>query len=239
MTFNRLMQPAILTCQLLGAVAVLSALTGCNVIAGAAALMPKPPVPAQYEIEDKATLVLVEDKAGVVRDPSVVRQITASIQSALAKNEAITVEFVDVSRVDALRTTLGSEFERTSLGAIGRELGASQVIYVDITGFQLQTGGGLFEPKIWMSVRLIDIDAGKRVFPPDRDENGIQSSQSAYAMLSGLSTSTHSAQGGAARTIAARDLSSQAGLDVARLFFEWKRPEPGENLGPPQRGPIR
>lgn len=207
-------------------------LTGCNIIGGAAvALIPKAPVPAQYELVDKRTLVIVEDRRGMIQDPAVIRQVNASLREALEEKEVVTTGFVSQAELAALEGELGDAFRSTSLQQIGTRLDANQVIYAEIVAYQLQMGGGIYHPAMAMNVKVIDIDAGERVFPPVSDpETGMTLSSTSAPVRTELRVVNRTAEGAAAQSIASRELAAQAGLDVARLFFEWRRPEPGDML---------
>lgn len=207
-------------------------LTGCNLIGGAAVvLIPKPPVPAQHDLADKKTLIIVEDRYGVVRDTTVLRQVNASIRDALEEEEVITVGFVPQAELTALQAELGTDYQRTALGTIGQRLGAGQVIYAEVTGYQLELGGGVYQPAMALNVKVIDIDEGERTFPPVRDpETGIELGQATAPVQTSMKAVNRTAEGSAARQLVARELAMQAGLDVARLFFKWRRPEPGDTL---------
>lgn len=222
---------AIVVAGVLWCLAVLP-MTGCNLIGGAAvALIPKPPVPAQHDLADKRTLVIIEDRRGMIQDPSVVRQVGASLRQSLEDEEVVTAGFVPQSDLAALQGRLGSDFRSTSLELIGRELGAQQVIYAEITAYQLQLGGGIYQPAMAMNVKVIDIDMGERVFPPVTDpETGMTLASTSASVRTELRTVNRTAEGAGARSIVSRELAAQSGLDAARLFFEWRRPEPGDML---------
>lgn len=207
------------------------ALPGCNLIGAAAVIMPKPPVPAEHKLPDKRTLIMVEDRGGAVIDTSVLRQLGASIRGALEDEEVVTTGFVPQTELTALQTRLGEDYAKTSLQTIGRELGAEQVIYVNITGFQLELGGGVYQPAMSMQVKVIDLDVGARTYPPVVDEEtGIALGQSFVPVMTQMQTRNRQAEGHAARAIVSRELADQAGIEVARLFHSWKRPEPGDLL---------
>ncbi|MEM9414429.1 MAG: hypothetical protein AAGA29_02985 [Planctomycetota bacterium] len=216
---------------LLVLLAMLLALPGCNLIGAAAVIMPKPPVPAQHDLPDKKTLIIVEDRGSIVRDTSVVRQVTASIRGALEDEKVVTAGFVPQTELTALQTELGEDYLRTSLGEIARRLGAEQLIYAKVVGYQLEMGGGIFRPMMAFEVKVIDMDLGARSYPRAVDpETGIVEGQSFVSVVTQLQPRNRTAEGNAARAIAARELADQAGIEIARLFHEWKRPEPGDLL---------
>ncbi|XAM00490.1 hypothetical protein OT109_03680 [Phycisphaeraceae bacterium D3-23] len=219
------------SCYLLVLLAVVLALPGCNLIGAAAVILPKPPVPAQHELPDKKTLIIVEDRAGLVRDTSVIRQVNASIRGALEDEEVITAGFVPQTELTALQTELGVDYQRTSLGEIARHLGAEQLIYAKVTGYQLEMGGGIFRPMMAFELKVIDMELGERSYPRTVDpETGIVEGRTFVPVITELQTRNRTAEGSAARSIAARELADQAGIEIARLFHSWKRPEPGDLL---------
>lgn len=214
----------------------LTQLSGCSYLAVAAELVTPPEkVEAKYKLPDKATLVIVDDPRGLVNSPSTLRRIAAATRGVL-EIEKVVVDggFIGQDQLASYRETLGEDYSRTTLAKLGIELEAKQVIHVEVTGFQIAVGGDVIRPGIAMNVKVFDLDERVRTFPRGIDpETGIDSGATVYSLQSQTPSRDVTGQS-AARSVAVRELADQAGRDVARLFFTWRRPAVGADLGSPQ-----
>ncbi len=211
-------------------------LYGCSWIVGAVSVV-KPPekVKAKYDLPDKATLIVIDDPRGLVTSPSMLRQIATATRNVLEVEKIIvTGGFVGQDELAGYREQLGEDYYRTSLAALGIQLNAKQVIHAEVTGFQVGIGGNVIQPAIAMNVKVFDLDQRVRTFPLGVDPaTGVDNGASVYPLQSQMPARDLSGQG-AARSIAVRDLADQAGRDIARLFFDWRKPAVGADLGKPQ-----
>ena len=66
--------------------------------------------------------------------------------------------------------------------------------------------------------------------PADLDEQGVSTGMNAFPVQTQMPAQDITGQN-AARAIAERELANQIGRDVGRLFFDWRRPQPGAELG--------
>lgn len=213
----------------------LALVTGCNVI-GAAATVVSPPekIKAKYKLPDKPTLVVIDDPQRLVNSPTTLRRIASATRNVLETEMLVTTGFVGQDELAGYRETLGDRYSQTSLAALAMHLNARQVIHVEVIGFQVELGGNVIRPAIAMNVKVFDLDQRTRVFPPEKDpQTGVDSGVSVYTLQSKLPAQDLTGQS-AARSIAVRDLADLAGRDIARLFFDWRKPQPGAELGKPQ-----
>lgn len=211
-------------------------LGGCSWIVGAAYVVAPPEkIEAKYDLPDKATLVIVDDPRNLVTSPSTLRRIATATRNVL-EIEKVVVEggFVGQDELAGYRSELGDRYNKTSLAALAMHLGARQVIHVEVTGFQMELGGNVIRPAIAMNVKVFDLDERARVFPMTQDPDGGDNfGASVYALQSQM-PARDLAGASASRSIAVRELADQAGRDIARLFFDWRVPEVGSELGRPQ-----
>ena len=211
-------------------------LSGCSWIAGAAYIVSPPEkIDAKYDLPDKATLVIIDDPRGLVTSPSTLRRIATATRNVLEIEKVIVAGgFVGQDELAGYRSELGDRYNTTSLAALAMHLGAKQVIHVEVTGFQMELGGNVIRPAIAMNVKVFDLDERGRVFPGSLDPStGDGLGASVYPMQSQMPARDLTGAS-ASRSIAVRDLADQAGRDIARLFFDWRVPEPGSTLGKPQ-----
>lgn len=210
--------------------------SGCNFIrAGAAIVTPPEKVEAKYDLPDKPTLIVIDDPRGLVNSPSTLRRIASATRNVL-ETEEIVVEggFIGQDELAGYREELGDKYVKTSLAALGIHLNARQVIHAEITGFQMELGGNVIRPAVSMNVKVFDLDERARSFPQDKDpKTGVDLGEKVYALQSQMPAKDLTGQS-AARSIALRNLADQAGRDIARLFFDWRKPAVGADLGKPQ-----
>lgn len=216
--------------------ASLCLLGGCNII-GVAATVVSPPkkVEAKYELPDKATLIVVDDPHGMVNSPATLRRIASATRNVLEVEKVIVVGgFVGQAELAGYREELGDRYNQTSLAALAMHLGAKQVVHAEVAGYQVGLGANVIRPAIALNVKVFDLDQRARVFPSRHDiDSGAGMGASVYSLQSQMPTQDIAGQS-ATRSIAVRGLADQAGRDMARLFFDWRMPEPGSELGKPQ-----
>ncbi|MBX2851466.1 MAG: hypothetical protein KTR15_06960 [Phycisphaeraceae bacterium] len=211
-------------------------LGGCSWIAGAAYMVgPPEKIEAKYDLPDKATLVIVDDPRGLVTSPSTLRRIATATRNVL-EIEKVVVDggFVGQDKLAGYRSELGDRYNKTSLAALAIHLGAKQVIHAEVTGFQMEFGGNVIRPAIGLNVKVFDLDERGRAFPRTQDlDSGDSFGASVYSLQSQMPAEDLTGAS-ASRSIAVRDLADQAGRDIARLFFDWRVPQPGSGLGKPR-----
>jgi len=210
--------------------------SGCNVIrAGAAVVSPPEKVEAKYKLPDKQTLVVVDDPRGLVNSPSTLRRIATATRNVLETEQVIVQGgFVGQAELATYREELGDQYIKTSLAALGMKFDARQVIHAEVTGYQMELGGDVIRPAISLNIKVFDLDERARTFPQEKDpETGVDLGEKVYALQSRMPAKDLTGQS-AARSIAQRNLADQAGRDIARLFFDWRRPAVGSELGKPQ-----
>jgi len=215
-----------------GLALVYAVLPGCNVV-GAATTMFAPPelVDAMYELPDKPTLIIVDDPGGLVNNQGTLRQIALATQAALEEEQVVTTGFITQAQLTAYREELGPAYPQTTLAGLGLHLGARQVIHADVSAYQMDLGGNVVRPSITLNVRVFDLDERVRAFPPMSGHIETGGSGAPYYQLRSQLPARDLTGLSAARSLAVRDLANQAGRDVGRLFFDWRKPQPGADLG--------
>lgn len=212
-------------------VLMVSAASGCNAVAIlTTAAAPPEKVNAKFDLPDKPTLVVIDDWDGLVNNETQMRRIALSVRAALEAENVVTKGFVGQDELAAIREELGPSYRQTSLALLGAKLGARQVISAQVVGYQMSTAGSVIRPTITLHVKVVDVDERARVFPPliDRD-TGVDSGAKVFPVVSRMKMRDTAGQS-AARSIAARDLADQAGRDIGRLFFDWRKRKPGTNM---------
>lgn len=186
---------------------------GCNVI-GALAYKASgsPTIKAQFPLPpDSKTLVLVEN----FHNPAALRLESDAVARHLAEELKMHAAGPVVEPIDAeaLRRERGEAYRKMPVDAIGRALGAGQVVYVDLDEFEITQAlasemlGGRAEAR----VRVVD-EAGQVLWPTD--------SAAGYTIQ--VKVDPQRAGHGIDEFAARRELHARLADRIAKLFYNWK-----------------
>jgi hypothetical protein len=153
-------------CVVFCASVAVSCLGGC-LMAGAVAnkFVGPPKVPAQYTPAKEPMLVLVEN----YHNPSLVlldaQQLSNRIAETLRHYDVAPV--IDPGKLEAVRQQPG--FASMTIPAVGRAVGAKQVLYVNVRRFDVQgtVGNDMLKGSADMTVRVVDAATGATRWPAD------------------------------------------------------------------------
>jgi hypothetical protein len=209
-----------------------SALPGCNIVAPALYAVDGPgKIPAEHELAEVRTVVFVDDRRNVFPRTA----LRTSIGEAIAKDllgRKLVPSIVSPRDAIALARQKESGTKPLSISAIGRELDAQQVLYVQVVSFLLagdgeSDGSGVgVRPTANCRVKVIDCVANTRTYPiGDIGESGRL-----------VTSRIREVDPEAFRTVASRRavedrLAARVAIDVAELFYEHDRVDLGQNLG--------
>jgi len=129
----------------------------------------RPLVRAEFKLPRGKTAVLVDDFMVDIEDAAVKGRIADRVIELLGTQRALRkVEFVSSDKLDAL-TTETPDGKLVSIRALGKQLGADTVIYVNITQFDLQSDPQtpLALPSGGARVKVIKSETGARLWPID------------------------------------------------------------------------
>lgn len=202
---------------------LLLSLAGCEGLSFLTAMAPQPSIPAKFKLPARRTLVIVDDPQLHLGDIQRSRQIAAAVGFHLVRQNVITPEqLVTQERLWAYANGLGDQYPMTPIDQIGRALDAQQVIHVlvDAVALAKEDTVGAIEPTARMQVKVIDATAGARVFPPLnklKDSTAVQRGHVTIAKT--RMTIPDQRNSRAAQTGWLTDLTNEAGLTVAQLFY--------------------
>jgi hypothetical protein len=151
----------------LGAAAVLAAVPGCNIIAGATLLVHGPEkIPKLYDLDSaKKTVVFVDDRENQLPRRSLRQSIGESATKVLL-DENVVKEMIDTR--SALGATSSEKAgQPLNIVDIGRRVGADRVIYVSVDRFTLSPDGTSFAPESIVNIKVMDVLEEKRLWPLD------------------------------------------------------------------------
>jgi hypothetical protein len=200
--------------------ALLFTALGCSA-AGVAAhkVLGPPAVPAMYVPQQQPLVVLVEDyhRATALTDDELLsRYVEEEFRRNVEK-----VPVVDSAKVREVRLSKPDAFKKMSVADVGREVGAQQVVWVDVTERTIESllGGESLRGAVAVRVKVVDVKTGQTLWPLDMSEG--------YPLSTGTSWGTKNPSSEAElKNALYRGLADK----VAKLFYKWK-PEEEEPEG--------
>jgi hypothetical protein len=192
---------------------MLLAVGGCNVAGALWYKVAGPPkVPAKYKPDKKAPLLVLAEN---LRTPSAssadADMLARYVGEELAANKVAPI--VDLDKLRALRDERGNGFAKLSVTAIGRNVGAQQVLYIQVTRNLIKpfAGDNSYTGDATAVVKLIDARTGDTLWPRDVGD-GHEVSTTSSVGLDRASSETD------VRQHMYRDLA----YEIGRLFYAWQ-----------------
>ena len=200
-------------------------LGGCNIVGPAAYLIGGgPKVDPEYVLFDVPTLVYIDDRSNEVNPISLRKVIADKASTDLMENQAVKMT---ISSQDAM--TLAAQRERNSqilsIEEIGNAVGARQIIYVEMVQFNDTPDGFTPRPIAVCRVKVIDLDAKKRVYPPEDADLPYREVQ---VMTREVDPNLYATRSGRLKVFEV--LAEQTGVEIAKLFYKHEYRPLGENL---------
>lgn len=194
---------------------LIAALAGCNILGPAFVLIHGPPKIYRAHTLDrtKKVAILIDDPAGRVPRTQLRIVMGEEAEQILLKKNLVADAISARSTIAAAAQARGGE--PLSITAIGRMVGADQVIWVGIEGFTLSPDGETFEPTVAATVKLIDVHEDRRIWP----ESG-----PGYPLI--VRKSMRSREPPRSRSEAEQiqiELAKFAGRGIAELFYDEER----------------
>jgi len=199
-----------------------SLMSSCNIAAIATYLTsPDPHQDALYTLPNVPTVVFVDDRRNVMHPVRLRRVIAEQVTSELLKREILTTM---IAPRDAMRVSASNDKYNQPLpvNEIGKSVGASIVIYIEMTAFGLTSDGQTANPRTSCSLRVIDVDDKKRLFPTN--DAAFSVSESMKHVSANRVTSSAEARG------LAEELAVKLGDTIAKVFYDHTTGRLGENL---------
>ena len=197
-------------------------LQSCNLIAGASYILSdEPQQEAVFVLPDVPTVVFVDDRRNLLH-PSRLRRVVADKITELLLKENVVATLIspqDIMRVSATKDRYGNIL---TIGELGEAVGASTVVYVEMTAFALTTDGQTPNPVANCRVSVIDVDHKKRLFPVN---------DASYPIVATLSkVDPYNIHAISEMRKLAEELSEELGKNVAEMFYLHYTGRLGENL---------
>lgn len=169
----------------------------------------EPPIDAKYVPPKTPLLVLVENYrlgGGFEGD-----QLARYIQADLQDNKV--APLVDLDKLYRLKDSDPAAYDAMTIQQVGKAVGASQVLYVDLQKFTVDSPEGSEQLKgtIIAQVRMVDVATGFTAWPREHREGETVSAQTPYMHQDGSIDERQVRQ----------ELSQTIALQISRLFYKW------------------
>lgn len=193
---------------------------GCNLIAAGAFIVGGyEKTEAVYTLDEKRTTVIFVDDRGSVLRQRAVRELIAS-----GAEEKLLEEKIVLDMVQGRQAIAASKTERAgkllTIEQIGKVVLAQVIIYANVDSFTLKPDGQTYQPTAVLSVKVIDVETGLKLFPnPD-------SGQDSYSFTVNFKERTEEAPGSFAAELGEEQrFAKSVGVRLAQLFFKHDRIE--------------
>jgi hypothetical protein len=202
---------------------------GCNIVGPAAAVLSGPPQrDAEYILPDVPTVVFVDDRGNTIGSNArtLRKEIADKVSADLMEKKVLATTILprDAMGVVAAHDREG---DLLPIDAIGREVGADQVIYVEMIAFQGSSDGMSPQPYAACRVRVIDVNARQRLFP---DDEAVSASRALDVTMRPLDPAAYRTS--SSRLKVSRALADLLGERIAKLFYKHEIKELGGQLDP-------
>jgi fermentation-respiration switch protein FrsA (DUF1100 family) len=186
--------------------------TGCSV-AGIFAykVLGPPKIDEKYKPAKTPMLVLAENR----RQPSATvgaEELSAFVIEELTEHDV--APMIPAEKLQELRDSKLSQFYSMSVTAVGKAVGAAQVLYIqfdrdDITPL---TGGETLQGTAQVHVKVVDVASGRTLWPED--------ASSGYPL--GTSSSLGKDPSSQSVTDVQRRMYATLAGEIAKLFYKWQ-----------------
>ncbi len=170
-----------------------------------------PAVDAQYTPVKQATLVLVENYQD--QDASAVDGDTVARAVGDRLHDHADLDVVDPDKVALLRTDEAGHFRDLSIPAVGRAVGAKQVVYVNLVESDTSADptGAAVHATATARVRVVDVATGNVLWPAGQPRGTELTAKMDYDRSDSPAGANMRGQ-----------LLSQLSDEIGKLFYKWK-----------------
>ena len=116
-------------------------MSGCNIASTVAYITtPNPVMEAQYELKDESTVIFIDDRRSRV-SPVRLRRTIGDVASEGILEEELVSDVISPRDATAAARQLDRGPKPAAISAVGKMVGADQVIYVEVIQFSLMLSG--------------------------------------------------------------------------------------------------
>ncbi len=136
---------------------------GCGLLSGMLYAVRGEKVPAEYaEFKNKKVAVVAVSDTSPYRDDDVAARMLARQVSETLQTEVKKIELIDEDEIDKWRDSHG--WDNTDYAALGKGVGADQVLVIEIADMRLRDGATLYKGRAAVTTTVYDVATGKRPF---------------------------------------------------------------------------
>ena len=152
---------------LLASLAALLAAAGCNLAVPALYVAQGPPKqPALFTLpKDRKTVVFVDDRKNVVSRLQLRAMLADDVGTIFQRLELVD-EVVSGRELISYVRRVETSSKRVSIEELGNAVNADVVVYVEMESFSLSPDGATPKPVASAYVKVVDVKAKERIFPP-------------------------------------------------------------------------
>lgn len=203
--------------RILAALVALAAVAGgCNYAIPAMWVAQGPPKkPAEFTLpKDRKLVVFVDDRRSVISRLQL-RALLADDVGTIIQRQGLVEDVVSGRELIAYVRRVETSSRRVSIEDLGNAVGADVVVYVEMDSFTLSPDGVNPKPSAEAHVKVVDVKAKERMFPPlGGDPHGFP----VAAELDALSFDAYRTS--AARRRAEDALEKKLADEITKLFYE-------------------
>jgi hypothetical protein len=200
---------------------------GCNIVAPATYLIAGPPkIPAEYILEDRPTLVFVDDRGNAMAsNANILRAAVAETTSQELMERAGLSTTISPRDAIAYAASRDRHQNLIAMDELGRAVGADQIIYVQMMTFRDTDDGVSPRPIAACQVRVLDVVNRVRLFPAEEEQ---QAARPVSVKLPPVDPSAFRTQSN--RLKIHRALAEELGEEIAKIFYKHEYKDVGERL---------
>ncbi|HRP61916.1 MAG TPA: hypothetical protein PK400_01335 [Phycisphaerales bacterium] len=199
--------------------------SSCNIVGPAAYIVAGPPtVDAEYKLQDRPTVVFIDDRENLINPVSLRRVLADRVSQELMTRKLVTRT---ISPQDAmgLASRYDTNREVMPIDAIGRAVGAEQVLFIEILAFSDRVDNTIPRAAAVVRVRLIDVENRVRLYPSaDSEQVG------RVVQITTREFPPDAYQSRSSRVKIYETLAQDSGDRIAKLFYKHEARELGGSL---------
>ncbi len=204
-------------------------LSACNILQPAAYLaMGQPKAPAKYVLENRPTVVFVDDRNNAIPiNSSRVRRAIADDVTKQLMSRKLVMMTISPRDAMALSRNQDREGKLMSMGEIGEAVGAEQLIYIEMLSYRGSPDNVTPRPSAACRLKVLDIVNKVRLFPVPGAEKDWQE-----IIVQGAPVSPELYRSSAGRRQIEQMLAAEIADKVTKLFYKHIPDELGSRLTP-------
>ena len=143
-------------------------LSSCNIASAIQYVtMPDPEQEVLFELSDVPTVVFVDDRRNIMHPTRLRRVIAEQVTDELLAKKLLTIM---ISPRDAMRVSSTNDKynEPLPVDELGKAVGATVVIYIEMVSFGLTSDGQTANPRASCNIRVINTKDRTRLFPTEQ-----------------------------------------------------------------------